>query len=61
LIGGRESDINAKFLMTMIFKNGFVGDIAFSRKEEIFTKIPLALFLMIRNGVFDVFTRNPDL
>ena len=47
--------------MTMIFKNGFVGDIAFSRKEEIFTKIPLALFLMIRNGVFDVFTRNPDL
>jgi len=37
-----------------------VGDIAFSRKEEIFTESPLALFLMIRRGVFEVFTRNPD-
>jgi hypothetical protein len=27
---------NAKFLLTLIFKNGFVGDIAFSSKEEIF-------------------------
>jgi hypothetical protein len=35
---------NAKLLLTLIFKNGFVGDIAFSGKEEIFTKSPLALF-----------------
>ena len=31
-------------LYWLIFKNGFVGDIAFSGKEEIFTKSPLALF-----------------
>ena len=37
-------DINPRFLDTLIFKNGFVGDIAFSGKEEIFTKSPLALF-----------------
>jgi hypothetical protein len=35
---------NAKFLLTLIFKNGFVGDIAFSSKEEIFPESPLALF-----------------
>jgi hypothetical protein len=34
----------ASFSVTLIFKNGFVGDIAFSGKEEIFTKSPLALF-----------------
>jgi hypothetical protein len=33
-----------KFLLTLIFKNGSVGDIAFSSKEEIFPKSPLALF-----------------
>ena len=38
--------------MTLIFKNGFVGDITFSSEEEIFTKIPLALFwmgILVRN------------
>ena len=35
---------NAKLLLPLIFKNGFVGDIAFSSKEEIFPKSPLALF-----------------
>jgi len=28
----------------LIFKNGFMGDIAFRSKEEIFPKSPLALF-----------------
>jgi hypothetical protein len=44
LIGACEIDKIAKFLLPLIFKNGFVGDITFSRKEEIFTKSPLALF-----------------
>jgi hypothetical protein len=35
---------NANFLLVLILKNGFVGDIGFSGKEEIFTKSPLALF-----------------
>jgi len=33
-----------KFLLTQTFKNGFVGGITFSSKEEIFPKSPLALF-----------------
>jgi len=33
-----------KFSETLIFKNGSVGDKTFSSKEEIFPKIPLALF-----------------
>jgi hypothetical protein len=32
-----------KFLLTLIFKNEYVGAIAFSGKEEIITKSPLAL------------------
>ena len=31
-------------LRILIFKNGFVGAIAFNDKEEIFTKSPLTLF-----------------
>ena len=34
----------ARFPEWLIFKNGVVGAVAFSGKEEIFTKIPLALF-----------------
>ena len=36
----------AKFLLPLIFKNGFVEDIAFSSEKGKFTKIPLALFWM---------------
>ena len=43
-IASGDIDQNAKFLQPLIFKNGFVGDIAFSRKEEMFLKNPLALF-----------------
>jgi len=40
-------------LEILIFKNGFVGDIAFSSEEGIFTIIPLALFwmgILVRNA-----------
>jgi hypothetical protein len=43
--GGCAIHWNAKFLLTLIFKNGCVGDITFNGKEEIITKSPLALFL----------------
>ena|GEM_PF-6818070 len=46
-------------LKKLIFKNGFVGDITLSKKEEIFTKSP-RIVLMISSGVFEVFTRIPD-
>jgi len=35
-----------------MFNSGFVGDITFSSEEEIFTKIPFALFwmgILVRN------------
>jgi hypothetical protein len=35
---------NTKLLLPLILKNGSVGDIAFSSKEEIFPKSPLAWF-----------------
>jgi len=41
---GKESTALASIPDTLIFKNAFVGDITFSRKEEIFPKRPLALF-----------------
>ena len=33
-----------RFSVPLIFEDGFVGDIAFIIKEEIFPKSPLALF-----------------
>ena len=39
-------------MLTLIFKNGFVGEITFSGKEGKLTKIPLALFwmgILVRN------------
>jgi hypothetical protein len=38
-----ESPSNDFVQNTLTFKNGFVGDITFSGKEEIFTKSSLAL------------------
>jgi len=39
----------------LIYQNGFVGDILFSCKEEIFIKSPLALFWM------EILVRNAEL
>ena len=47
-------------LKALIFKDGFVGDIAFNSKDGRFAKSPLALFWCVRRGVFEVFTKNPD-
>ena len=40
LVGFIQIIKEEKFLVALIFKNGSVGDVAFSGKEEIFTKSP---------------------
>ena len=53
-----EATEPTRFSQPLIFKNGFVADIAFRGKEELFPKSP-RIVLMIRSGVFEVFPRNP--
>ena len=44
LVGFIQIIKEEKFLVSLIFKNGSVGDKMFSSKKERFPKIPLALF-----------------
>jgi hypothetical protein len=55
LVGFIQIIKEEKFLVSLIFKNGFVGDKMFSSKKEMFPKIPLALFWM------GILIRNPEL